>query len=124
MRSDDVVFLASSPSVSIPSRNLGVQQAWYLIGSTPYDDDFPYTESMRVEKALVSLEVTPDGQRGYNQVVSPGVGYQETWVYTAGQDGARRMQVGKAYWVFMENKDTLAGFIATPLPLELSSYWR
>ncbi|MFC1904450.1 hypothetical protein ACFLXT_01590 [Chloroflexota bacterium] len=125
MNSDDVVFFLTSPSTHVPTRTLSQGQNWYLIGPTPYDEYYPFTNSMAVDEALVSLEITPTGNRGYNQVVSPAIGGQEPWVYVrtpAGiilnGDPTQYMDLGEGYWVFMENADTLAGFVFTPLAVE------
>ncbi|MFC2060563.1 hypothetical protein ACFLTZ_05710, partial [Chloroflexota bacterium] len=130
MNSYDVAFFLSSPSTHVPMRTLSQGQNWYLIGPTPYDEYYPFTDSMAVDEALVSLETTPAGNRGFNQVVSPALGNQEPWVYVRpsagmilnGDYGRQYMDLGEGYWVFMENADTLAGFVFTPLavvqPLE------
>ncbi len=119
MKSRDVVFLLTSPGVSAPMRNLTQGQNWYLIGPTPYDESFPFTEAMPSSKALVSLEKTPDGKTGYIQVVSPSIGNQLPWSWVPNMGEPYPMMKGKAYWVFMENPDTLAGFIFTPLPVRM-----
>ena len=119
MNADDVVFFTTSPATHAPLRNLTKGQSWYLIGPTPYDESFPFTTEMVVDLALVSLEETPGGHRGYNQVVSPLVGDQSPWVYVPGMHTAPMMLGSKAYWVFMENPDTLAGFVFTPLPVDM-----
>ncbi len=120
MNSPGTLFMASSPVNKVPQRSLAKGQSWYLIGPTPYDSDFPYTTQMRPEDALVSIFFTPDDLLGLDQIVSPAMSNQDAWYLTFYYDNpGYNMQWGRAYWIFMENADVLAGFIFTPLPIEM-----
>ena len=124
MLSNDFVFLTSSPAVYAPVRELTQEQSWYLLGPTPYSDTYPFfpgpRPAMPVNMALASIAGTPNGNQGYTQIVSPSIGGQAPWVYVPGIGMPIEVMVqGSAYWAFMENADTYAGFIFTPLPLPL-----
>jgi len=99
----------TSPDDSLPTRVL--QPGWNLIGPNPMFC-MPY---MPVDEALSSILLTPAGLPGYTQVISPFLASQEAWYYVPGME-PEDMETGKAYWVFMENEDILAGFGFTPIP--------
>lgn len=111
---DDRVPLAINPEITSPAVKC-LKPGWNLIGPAYcLDQDCLLWETLPVDKTLISVAETPDGKIGYTLVVSPSVN-EDCWVYTAGCDEAPTMDVGRGYWVFMKNCDTLAGFSSTPL---------
>ncbi len=113
-------ILLASTEDSWPTRVLG--QGWSLIGPNP-----PFCDGgMEVYAALRSIEQTSDGLPGYTQIVSPPVSGQDSWYWVPGMSGpgdSPWMQNGKAYWVWMENSDTLVGFGFTPIELYPCGEW-
>ncbi len=111
MNSENIVPLVVSVSIrSPPVKEL--KRGWNLIGLAVWEE-----ENMLVDQALVSVELTPDGNRGYTIVVSPPLNRESWTVYTIGQPGEKPlMNKNKGYWVYMENPGNLAGFSNTPLP--------
>jgi hypothetical protein len=77
-----------------------------------------FFKAMGVRQVLVSVEVagTTDVP-GWNQALSPSIN-RDAWVFTFNQPGPQPfMRPFEAYWVHMENPDTLAGFSSTPVDL-------
>lgn len=110
MNSEDIAPLAVSASITNPPVK-ELKRGWNLVGLAVWEE-----ENMSVDRALVSVELTPDGKRGYTIVVSPSLN-QEHWIYTiVGQTEKPLMNKNEAYWVYMENPGNLAGFSSTPLP--------
>jgi len=116
MNEDARLPIAISPDITGPPvKNLSA--GWNLIGPAyAFDADYLEWDVMKVDKALVSVEKTPEGLTGYTIALSPSVN-PEAWSYTVGANKAPTMEAGYGYWVYMENPDTLAGFSSTPLPL-------
>ncbi len=111
MNSDDSVPLVVSVSITNPPVK-ELERGWNLVGLAAWEE-----ENMSVDRALVSVELTPDGDRGYTIVVNPPLNREPWTVYTIGQSGEMPlMNKNKAYWVYMENPGNLAGFSTTPLP--------
>lgn len=112
--------LKASDQDSLPTRNLS--QGWNLIGpNPPFCDD-----GIEVYAALRSIEQTPSGLPGYTQIVSPPVSGQDSWYWVPGMSDAGDtpwMESGRAYWVWMENPDTLVGFGFTPIELYPCGEW-
>jgi len=105
------IILYASSANSMPTRTLDA--GWSLIGPNPLFT----TGSMYVRHALSSISLTPAGTPGYTQAISPVVQCQEAWAFVQDMDGPGPWMIsGKAYWVWMENTDTLVGFGFTPLP--------
>ena len=109
MNSENSVPLVVSVSITNPPVK-ELKRGWNLIGLAAWE-----VENMSVDRALVSVELTPDGNRGYTIVVSSSLN-QEYWAYTIDQTKKQLMYKNEAYWVYMENPDNLAGFSSTPLP--------
>ncbi|MEW6173776.1 MAG: right-handed parallel beta-helix repeat-containing protein, partial [Bacillota bacterium] len=110
LNSGDLLPLAIEGNfTSPPTRTL--QQGWNLVSLAT--DEW----GMSVKDALVSAEQTPDGKRGYTQVVKPpfpGIwdesGY---WSCTVNNADCYWMYPFEGYWAYMENADELAGFSTT-----------
>jgi len=106
------IILASTKD-SLPT--LPVYEGWNLVGPNP-----PFCDPGLWSDDFVSSIVRTSGMDGFTQVVSQGSS-QHNWSYTIGDwvqdEGDEFMQVGKAYWVYMNGDQTLAGFGFTRLPL-------
>jgi hypothetical protein len=70
------------------------------------------------EDAVASVEKDSAGLPGYSQVISPSMN-TSSWSYSAGATSANSMLVGEAYWIYMQNDATLAGFTIFPLVPDL-----
>jgi hypothetical protein len=97
--------------------DLGDEGRW-AIASPDLEDDEAF---MQVTDALESIKDGMNGDRGVAIIVSPSVsGQYEAWsapVTTGFWDPAKNvksMATGEAYWVFMVNPSTYAGFEITP----------
>lgn len=111
MNSENSVPLVVSVSITNPPVK-ELKRGWNLIGLAAWEE-----ENMLVDQALVSVEWTPNGNRGYTIVVNPSLNRESWTVYTIGQPGEKPlMNKNKGYWVYMENPGNLAGFSTTPLP--------
>lgn len=140
---DQMGLAFSRKPTAPPVRQLGA--GWNLVGYAPagyvewywdWGETYWWWQDMYAQEAMVSVEQTPGGLRGYTDVVSPGEylsyteiyeykgydlgGYswylwQDTWVYTASSWTSYSMQPFGGYWVFMENPDRLAGYSSTPV---------
>ena len=121
MDSDDRLPLCISPAIKNPPvKQLKV--GWNLIGPAYRPgEDLQYWEYKQVDEALISIEKTSNGLTGYSMVVSPPLN-EESWTYTINQDDDPAMDVGRGYWVYMENPDELAGFSSTPFPIPFDEY--
>ncbi len=109
MNSENSVPLVVSVSPRCPPEK-ELKRGWNLVGLAVWE-----AENMPVDQALVSVEQTPNGNRGYTIVVSPSLN-QKSWTYTISENEKPLMHKNKSYWVYMENPDNLAGFSTTPLP--------
>lgn len=85
---------------------------WNLIGPA-LDMSSEYGYEMPVTDVLKSVE----GK--YTQVVSPGMGDQYPWSYTASSNysyaGEPVMTISEGYWVYMNAAGQLAGYSYTPI---------
>ena len=101
-------LILSQVQSSPPSRTLN--QGWNLVSlAVP-----PDTVTMDADLALISAFVTPTGQVGYTQVVSPAMN-PDPFIWTRLASSPPLLTRWRGYWVFMENTDTLAGFSSTPV---------
>ncbi|MCP6726469.1 MAG: right-handed parallel beta-helix repeat-containing protein [Patescibacteria group bacterium] len=92
-----------------------LQAGWNLVGMTL---DPLGSGTMAVPEAFISAYDAPGGI-GYLQVFSPAVNPTTfAWARDSAQDPIPQVEIGRGYWVFMENPDTIAGFSSTPLTLE------
>ncbi|WP_301665454.1 hypothetical protein, partial [Methanoculleus frigidifontis] len=108
--------VAISPEITRPPVKY-LKSGWNLIGPAYAFDVANLTwDTMKVDKALISIAETPAGLTGYTIVLSPPIN-DEAWTYTAGAAKKPTMSTGYGYWVQMENPDELAGFSSTPLKL-------
>ncbi len=110
-----LVTLRVSTEVHPPGTRV-LKQGWNLMGAAMSITD----RDLEMWKVLVSVAYTNDGKVGYDQVVSPPLASQPPWVYVRGQDEEsgfewQKMDFGRAYWIYMENADTMAGFSSTPI---------
>jgi hypothetical protein len=97
-----------------PPPSKALQAGWNLIS-------LAYTQPMKADEALLSIDVLAGGSPGYSQVLSQALSGQTGWIYVNGQviadAGATGwMLPGKGYWVFMISAGILAGFTITPVP--------
>jgi hypothetical protein len=118
MNKKGTIFFTTSGTPSVPESKLTRGQSWYLVGPTPYDGNYPFTTSTYVENALVSIIRTPEGIKNLDLVISPSVGGQKPWAFPYNYNDDE-MELFRAYWVFVESPDTLAGYIFTPMPVKL-----
>lgn len=121
MNSDDRVPLCVSPAIQNPAVKQ-LQKGWNLIGPAYNTDDLRYWQFKDVDEALISVEKTSDGLTGYTIVLSPALN-EWSWTYTVNEDYPPTMDIGRGYWVYMENPDKLAGFSSTPLPIPFEDYY-
>jgi len=116
MKGDSKAYFYPANYVSTPpTRDLTA--GWNLISPAI---DVMDDEEMPADMVLSSLNDTGE----YSQVVSPGLGCQESWVYVpAGDDLGEDpyeeyeplMEAGRGYWVYVTEPGTLAGFSYTPV---------
>ena len=77
-------------------------------------------ESKRVDLATTSVLLDSAGLPGYSQVISPSMN-ASSWTYSVGGTATNKnMLVGEAYWIYMQNDATLAGFTIFPLVPDLT----
>ena len=100
---------------AMPTRT--VNAGWDLISANPLFNN----EGLKVSDATSSIKLTPAGTPGYTQVISPVVKGQNAWIYTPGDQNCPWMDIGRGYWIYTQNNDTLAGFGFTPLPETLTT---
>ena len=115
MSQEGWVTLKVSTSVNPPGTRL-LKQGWNLMGAAMAIME----KELEMWKVLVSVAHTSDGKVGYDQVVSPPLATQPSWVYVRGQEEEsgfewKKMKFSRAYWIYMENEDTMAGFSSTPI---------
>jgi hypothetical protein len=95
---------------------LPVYVGWNLVGPNP-----PFCDWGMYVNDFVSSVVRTSGMDGFTQVVSQGSS-QDNWSFTIGDwvrgDGWDVMEVGKAYWMYMNGNHMLSGFGFTRLPLD------
>jgi len=111
LNSNDLLPMAVSGTFTAPPTRT-LEQGWNLFGPA-------YDRPMSVREALVSVEQTNDGKRGWLQVVKPpfpaglwGGGY--SWVTTVNSpDADKHFMPFAGYWIYMENTDEVAGFTST-----------
>jgi hypothetical protein len=109
MAEEDIAWCLYSPETTVPTVELSA--GWNLVGLTANAD-------MDAREALTSAYKVGGGLEGYSQVVSPSVGNQVSWIYLRdATEESDEMELGKGYWVFMQNPGTLAGFTFTPITL-------
>jgi len=106
-------LILASTAETMPT--LPVYKGWNLVGPNP-----PFCDPGMCVRDFVSSLVRTSGMDGFTQVISQGSS-QRNWSYTIGDwvsdDNDQFMKIGKAYWVFMNGNQTLAGFGFTRLPL-------
>ena len=107
MPADGNILLLTSMNDRLPTRDLA--PGWNLIGPNPVF----YDSCVSVDTAVSSI-IGEEGN-GYAFVMSPQVGGQESWVWSGNEPYVPTMTSGYAYWVWMNNADTLAGFGFTPV---------
>jgi hypothetical protein len=107
-----LILLASTES-SMPTLDLA--EGWNLIGPNPRY----CCCGIDVGDAMTSVAYA-DGGAGFSHVIS-NLPTQRNWSYTLMQwrdnDEGPMMRIGKAYWVWMNSAETLAGFGFTPIGL-------
>ncbi len=111
-----VTFKVSTAVNTPPTKTLAAD--WNIIGAAMAINE----RELEMWKVLISVANTSDGLVGYNMVVSPPLATQPPWVYVRGQETAeaegwewQKMDFGRAYWIYMENGDEMAGFASTPI---------
>jgi len=112
VKSHTYVFILASTADTMPT--LPVYKGWNLVGPNP-----PFCDPGLWSDDFVSSIVRSSGIDGFAQLVSQGS--QHNWSYTFGDWvqgwGEQFLETGKAYRVFMNGQQTLAGFGFTRLPL-------
>ncbi|MEG6523085.1 Ig-like domain-containing protein [Desulfotomaculum sp. 1211_IL3151] len=96
MKDDSAAHFIAQSVPAPPSRNL--KSGWNLIGPTITGNFGP--DKIEVEEVLSSIE----GK--YRMIISPGFGGQDYWVYAPGSEGRQYMELGRGYWVYMEEPAT------------------
>jgi hypothetical protein len=101
-------IIPNSHETSLPTRDVyrGVQ----LIGVAPAS-----LEAVDVVTALTTIYMAANGFEGYTLVVSPYINSPNDWEYARGGGDPPMMDIGRAYWLVMENDDTYVGSTTTPL---------
>lgn len=89
---------------------LTMKNGWNLIGpSLDVRNDY----GMAADQVLATINGS------YTQVISPGFGYQDAWVYIPGYgyyDNYQTMYAGFGYWIYMaDDNSILPGFGVTPI---------
>jgi hypothetical protein len=113
VKCDAAALILASTAETMPT--LPVYKGWNLVGPNP-----PFCDPGICVMDFVSSLVRTSGMDGFTQVISQGSS-QHNWSYTIGDwvqdDNNQFMKIGKAYWVYMNGPQTLAGFGFTRLPL-------
>jgi hypothetical protein len=98
---------------SMPQRQLVA--GWNLIGPNPMFPD----HKIPVDEALASVLLTPDGNPGVTQVISPiaDLDHQKVWHWVPSMNHhTPYMKRGLGYWAWLLNPAILPGFGFSPLP--------
>ena len=104
-----VPIISNPGATPPPSKDLAT--GLNLIGPAPaslVDEDVIFN--------LVTIYEAEGGLLGYSMVISPPIHTPNNWVYMRGDPDPPLMEIGNAYWVTMENPDTLWGSSSTPIP--------
>ena len=100
--------IVNTSQTSRPTRTLA--SGWNLIGLAPLLRD----TTMPADVALVDESGNILGQVGSTRIVSPSISaVSVSW--TRGDSNIPSLQRWRAYWVFIEGSETLAGFSSTPV---------
>lgn len=113
-----ITFIPDWWSLEVPTRYLTANMNLVGIAPALEEGDFP---AVPVDVALESVERTPEGWRGYSQVISPAYN-QPYWYYIPGGQ-VHDMLSYHGYWVVMTNPDTLIGS-STFLPFVTNIHYK
>ena len=101
-------IIPNSQKTSLPTREL--VRGVHLIGVAPAS-----LESIDVVSALTTIYMAANGYEGYTLVVSPYINSPNDWEYARDGGDPPMMDIGRAYWLVMENDDDYVGSTTTPL---------
>jgi len=104
-----VPIISNPGATPPPSKDLAT--GLNLIGPAPaslVDEDVIFN--------LATIYEAEGGLLGYSMVISPPIHTPDDWVYMRDDPDPPLMEIGNAYWVTMENPDTLWGSSSTPIP--------
>jgi len=101
-------IIPNSQETSLPTRDL--VRGVHLIGAAPAS-----LEAVDVVTALTTIYMAEGPYIGYTLVVSPYINNPNDWEYARDGGDPPMMDIGRAYWLVMENDDVYTGSTTTPL---------